>query len=171
MLAFYSIVLKTIINPGLSTCRYSLLPLSWDMYLCCDADTERAVGLLRQYQANLTSPSEQALKTSVGKVSAILGSELFQALLGKKNIVKLPVLKKRVFHNSALTCITSGFFSGWTFKITFPAHVPLFECFYTQYSISLFSVSFTLRVVFPCDWLQENTGCRQGQVVLICMGS
>ncbi|XP_056238117.1 disks large homolog 3 isoform X9 [Seriola aureovittata] len=45
------------------------------------SDTERAVGLLRQYQANLTSPEEQALKTSVGKVSAILGSQLFQALL------------------------------------------------------------------------------------------
>ncbi|XP_013860648.1 disks large homolog 3 isoform X2 [Austrofundulus limnaeus] len=44
-------------------------------------DTERAVGLLRQYQANLTSPEEQALKTSVGKVSAILDSQLFQALL------------------------------------------------------------------------------------------
>ncbi|XP_067374251.1 disks large homolog 3 isoform X1 [Channa argus] len=44
-------------------------------------DTKRAVGLLRQYQANLTSPEEQALKTSVGKVSAILGSQLFQALL------------------------------------------------------------------------------------------
>ncbi|MEQ2289301.1 hypothetical protein AMECASPLE_031536 [Ameca splendens] len=44
-------------------------------------DTERAVGLLREYQANLTSPEEQALKTSVGKVSAILGSQLFQALL------------------------------------------------------------------------------------------
>ncbi|KAM6923907.1 disks large homolog 3 isoform 8-T8 [Xenentodon cancila] len=45
------------------------------------SDTERAVGLLRQYQANLNSPEEQALKTSVGKVSAILGSQLFQALL------------------------------------------------------------------------------------------
>ncbi|XP_061581502.1 disks large homolog 3 isoform X5 [Cololabis saira] len=44
-------------------------------------DTERAVGLLRQYQANLNSPEEQALKSSVGKVSAILGSQLFQALL------------------------------------------------------------------------------------------
>lgn len=58
------------------------IPL-WDMYSFCEADTERAVGLLRQYQANLTSPEEQALKTSVGKVSAILGSQLFQALLGK----------------------------------------------------------------------------------------
>uniref|UniRef100_A0A671UMM7 Discs large MAGUK scaffold protein 3 n=1 Tax=Sparus aurata TaxID=8175 RepID=A0A671UMM7_SPAAU len=46
-----------------------------------NADTERAVGLLRRYQANLTSPEEQSLKTSVGKVSAILGSQLFQALL------------------------------------------------------------------------------------------
>ncbi|KAK2848973.1 hypothetical protein Q5P01_008807 [Channa striata] len=44
-------------------------------------DTKRAVGLLTQYQANLTGPEEQALKTSVGKVSAILGSQLFQALL------------------------------------------------------------------------------------------
>ncbi|XP_074504634.1 disks large homolog 3 isoform X6 [Sebastes fasciatus] len=44
-------------------------------------DTERAVGLLRCYQANLTSPEEQALKTSVGKVSSILGSHLFHALL------------------------------------------------------------------------------------------
>ncbi|XP_072768594.1 disks large homolog 3 isoform X3 [Nerophis lumbriciformis] len=44
-------------------------------------DTERAVGLLRRYQASLTSPEEQTLKTSVGKVSSILGSQLFQALL------------------------------------------------------------------------------------------
>uniref|UniRef100_A0A3Q0S0E6 Si:dkey-31j3.11 n=1 Tax=Amphilophus citrinellus TaxID=61819 RepID=A0A3Q0S0E6_AMPCI len=41
----------------------------------------RAVRLLKQYQANLTSPEEQALKNSVGKVSSILGSQLFQALL------------------------------------------------------------------------------------------
>ncbi|TDH07485.1 hypothetical protein EPR50_G00106690 [Perca flavescens] len=51
------------------------------MYLFCEADTERAVGLLRRYQANLTSPEEQALKSSVGKVSSILGSQLFHALL------------------------------------------------------------------------------------------
>lgn len=61
------------------------------MCLLREADTERAVGLLRQYQANLTSPQEQPLKTSVGKVSAILGSQLFKALLGKNNIVNLPV--------------------------------------------------------------------------------
>uniref|UniRef100_A0A7N5ZRF5 Discs, large homolog 3 (Drosophila) n=1 Tax=Anabas testudineus TaxID=64144 RepID=A0A7N5ZRF5_ANATE len=53
----------------------------------CFVDTERAVGLLRQYQANLTSPEEQPLKTSVGKVSAILGSQLFQALLA---VVSVP---------------------------------------------------------------------------------
>ncbi|XP_029369197.1 disks large homolog 3 isoform X1 [Echeneis naucrates] len=52
-----------------------------DKYRQITADTERAVGLLRQYQANLTSPEEQALKSSVSKVSAILGSQLFQALL------------------------------------------------------------------------------------------
>ncbi|XP_056150180.1 disks large homolog 3 isoform X1 [Lampris incognitus] len=45
------------------------------------ADTERAVGLLKLYQASLTGPDEQALRTSVGKVSAIFGSQLFQALL------------------------------------------------------------------------------------------
>ncbi|KAF4104782.1 hypothetical protein G5714_014113 [Onychostoma macrolepis] len=44
-------------------------------------DTKRAVGLLNQYQASLTSPEEQALKTSVEKVSSIFGSHLFQALL------------------------------------------------------------------------------------------
>uniref|UniRef100_A0A7N8XP79 Discs, large homolog 3 (Drosophila) n=1 Tax=Mastacembelus armatus TaxID=205130 RepID=A0A7N8XP79_9TELE len=67
------------------------------MYLLCDADTERAVRLLRQYQANMISPEEQALKTSVGKVSAILGSQLFQALLGKKNTLKLFGLEKSSF--------------------------------------------------------------------------
>uniref|UniRef100_A0A8C8DYK9 Discs, large homolog 3 (Drosophila) n=1 Tax=Oryzias sinensis TaxID=183150 RepID=A0A8C8DYK9_9TELE len=70
------------------TCCYRDSLLFYDVLLkthfSCEADTERAVGLLKQYQANLTSPEEQALKTSVGKVSAILGSHLFQALLGKK---------------------------------------------------------------------------------------
>uniref|UniRef100_A0A8C1NBM7 Discs, large homolog 3 (Drosophila) n=1 Tax=Cyprinus carpio TaxID=7962 RepID=A0A8C1NBM7_CYPCA len=47
------------------------------------SDTKRAVGLLKQYQASLTSPEEQALKTSVEKVSSIFGSHLFQALLGE----------------------------------------------------------------------------------------
>ncbi|KAG5263343.1 hypothetical protein AALO_G00263820 [Alosa alosa] len=44
-------------------------------------DTDRAVGLLSEYQANLTRPEEQTLKNNVGKVSAIFGSQLFQALL------------------------------------------------------------------------------------------
>ncbi|CAL9707057.1 unnamed protein product [Knipowitschia caucasica] len=44
-------------------------------------DTDRAVCLLRQYQANLIHPEEQTLKTSVDKVSAVLGSQLFKALL------------------------------------------------------------------------------------------
>ncbi|XP_031442923.1 disks large homolog 1-like [Clupea harengus] len=44
-------------------------------------DTERAVGLLSEYQASLTHPEEEALKNNVGKVSAIFGSQLFQALL------------------------------------------------------------------------------------------
>lgn len=60
----------------------------------CDADTERAVGLLRRYQANLTSPDEQTLKNSVGKVSAILGSQLFQALLGKEK--KSPLISLEI---------------------------------------------------------------------------
>ncbi|XP_041930821.1 disks large homolog 3 isoform X9 [Alosa alosa] len=44
-------------------------------------NTDRAVGLLSEYQANLTRPEEQTLKNNVGKVSAIFGSQLFQALL------------------------------------------------------------------------------------------
>ncbi|XP_052010655.1 disks large homolog 3-like isoform X1 [Xyrauchen texanus] len=44
-------------------------------------DTKRAVGLLKDYQASLTSPEKQDLKTSVEKVSSIFGSQLFQALL------------------------------------------------------------------------------------------
>lgn len=47
------------------------------------SDTKRAVGLLKQYHTSLTSPEEQALKTSVEKVSCIFGSHLFQALLGE----------------------------------------------------------------------------------------
>ena len=62
-------------------------PCGPDICLFCETDTERAVGLLRRYQANLTSPEEQSLKNSVGKVSAILGSRLFQALLGKKELL------------------------------------------------------------------------------------
>ncbi|KAM6253623.1 disks large homolog 3 isoform 2-T2 [Porphyrio hochstetteri] len=44
-------------------------------------DTERAVEILTRYQSTLRSPEEQELKASVGKVSHIFQSELFQALL------------------------------------------------------------------------------------------
>lgn len=53
-------------------------------YSCViSADTERAVEILTRYQSTLRSPEEQELKASIGKVSHIFQSELFQALLGK----------------------------------------------------------------------------------------
>uniref|UniRef100_A0A8C3AKG0 L27-1 domain-containing protein n=1 Tax=Cyclopterus lumpus TaxID=8103 RepID=A0A8C3AKG0_CYCLU len=81
-------------------CRLFAAVVLSDVFIL--ADTERAVELLRCYQANLTSPEEQALKNSVGKVSSILGSQLFHALLGKKNTVKQLVFQKGVFRNSDL---------------------------------------------------------------------
>ncbi|NXE51282.1 DLG1 protein, partial [Casuarius casuarius] len=50
-------------------------------------DTERAVEILTRYQSTLRSPEEQELKASIGKVSHIFQSELFQALLGKSLLV------------------------------------------------------------------------------------
>ncbi|XP_068813688.1 disks large homolog 1-like [Struthio camelus] len=44
-------------------------------------DTEWAVEILTRYQSTLRSPEEQELKASIGKVSHIFQSELFQALL------------------------------------------------------------------------------------------
>ncbi|NWV00390.1 DLG1 protein, partial [Upupa epops] len=44
-------------------------------------DTERALEILTRYQSTLQSPEEQELKASIGKVSHIFQSELFQALL------------------------------------------------------------------------------------------
>ncbi|XP_040525477.1 disks large homolog 3 isoform X11 [Gallus gallus] len=44
-------------------------------------DTERAVEILTRYQSTLCSPEEQELKASIGKISHIFQSELFQALL------------------------------------------------------------------------------------------
>lgn len=70
--------------PVLIDKQISLLTCVRRNYSVLWTDTERAVGLLRRYQANLTSPDEQTLNNSVGKVSAILGSQLFQALLGKE---------------------------------------------------------------------------------------
>ncbi|NWI13029.1 DLG1 protein, partial [Crypturellus soui] len=44
-------------------------------------DTERAVEILSRYQSTLRAPEEQELKASIGKLSHIFRSELFQALL------------------------------------------------------------------------------------------
>ncbi|NXL93709.1 DLG1 protein, partial [Alectura lathami] len=44
-------------------------------------DTERAVEILTRYQSTLRSPEEQELKASIGRISHIFQSELFQALL------------------------------------------------------------------------------------------
>ncbi|XP_065585441.1 disks large homolog 1-like isoform X2 [Cyrtonyx montezumae] len=44
-------------------------------------DTERAVEILTRYQSTLSSPEEQELKASIGKISHIFQSKLFQALL------------------------------------------------------------------------------------------
>ncbi|NXX49347.1 DLG1 protein, partial [Tricholaema leucomelas] len=44
-------------------------------------DMERAVEILSRYQSTLQTPEEQELKASIGKVSHILRSELFHALL------------------------------------------------------------------------------------------
>lgn len=60
-------------SSALMTCYSCVIP----------ADTERAVEILTRYQSTLQSPEEQELKASIGKVSHIFQSELFQALLGK----------------------------------------------------------------------------------------
>ncbi|KAK2545351.1 hypothetical protein Q9966_001170 [Columba livia] len=53
-------------------------------------DTERAVEILTRYQSTLQSPEEQELKASIGKVSHIFQSELFQALLDDTGILLPP---------------------------------------------------------------------------------
>lgn len=53
-------------------------------YSCvASTDTEKAVEILTRYQSTLLSPEEQELKASIGKISHIFQSELFQALLGE----------------------------------------------------------------------------------------
>ncbi|XP_038271124.1 disks large homolog 3 isoform X2 [Dermochelys coriacea] len=47
-------------------------------------DTQRAVAILTRYQTTLRAPEEQQLKASIGKVSHIFRSDLFQALLVQK---------------------------------------------------------------------------------------
>ncbi|KAL4631578.1 hypothetical protein GN956_G15577 [Arapaima gigas] len=46
-------------------------------------DTERAASLLRSYKTRLTSPEEKDLRENVEKVSSILSSPLFHALLAE----------------------------------------------------------------------------------------
>lgn len=73
---------KAALNPSLMMFVHPsvLMPC----YSCLiSADTERAVEILTRYQSTLQSPEEQELKDSIGKVSHIFQSELFQALLGK----------------------------------------------------------------------------------------
>uniref|UniRef100_A0A8B9ZVN3 L27-1 domain-containing protein n=1 Tax=Anas zonorhyncha TaxID=75864 RepID=A0A8B9ZVN3_9AVES len=51
-------------------------------YSCvASTDTEKAVEILTRYQSTLLSPEEQELKASIGKISHIFQSELFQALI------------------------------------------------------------------------------------------
>ncbi|XP_067404074.1 disks large homolog 3 isoform X2 [Emydura macquarii macquarii] len=55
-------------------------------------DTQRAVAILSRYQTTLRSPEEQQLKASIGKVSHIFRSDLFQALLDIQEFYKLSLL-------------------------------------------------------------------------------
>ncbi|KYO32699.1 hypothetical protein Y1Q_0009313 [Alligator mississippiensis] len=59
-------------------------------------DTRRAVEILTRYQSTLKSPDEQQLKTSIGKVSHIFRSELFQALLDIQEFYEFTLLSARV---------------------------------------------------------------------------
>ncbi|KAM7159701.1 disks large homolog 3 isoform 2-T2 [Macrochelys suwanniensis] len=55
-------------------------------------DTQRAVAILTRYQTTLRAPEEQQLKASIGKVSHIFRSDLFQALLDIQEFYKLSLL-------------------------------------------------------------------------------
>lgn len=73
---------KSALKPSLTMSVHSSALMT--CYSCViPADTERAVEILTRYQSTLQSPEEQELKASIGKVSHIFQSELFQALLGK----------------------------------------------------------------------------------------
>lgn len=92
--------------PGLMPC-----------YSCVtSADTERAVEILTRYQNTLQSPEEQELKASIGKVSHIFQSDLFQALLGKP-----PPCGPRGFVVSALSwgrsCAGAWHYPGWVHPV------------------------------------------------------
>ncbi|KAG5851894.1 hypothetical protein ANANG_G00056650 [Anguilla anguilla] len=76
-------------------------------------DTERAMGLLKQYQDSLTSPEEQGLRTSVGKVSAILGSQLFQALLDIQECYEVTLKLNTTENGQATDTRASDLEKGW----------------------------------------------------------
>uniref|UniRef100_A0A452IJ41 Uncharacterized protein n=1 Tax=Gopherus agassizii TaxID=38772 RepID=A0A452IJ41_9SAUR len=61
-------------------------------------DTQRAVAILTRYQTTLRAPEEQQLKASIGKVSHIFRSDLFQALLDIQEFYKLSLLSAHLQH-------------------------------------------------------------------------
>nr|XP_042706951.1 disks large homolog 3 isoform X4 [Chrysemys picta bellii] len=61
-------------------------------------DTQRAVAILTRYQTTLRAPEEQQLKASIGKVSHIFRSDLFQALLDIQEFYKLSLLSAHPQH-------------------------------------------------------------------------
>ncbi|XP_074864216.1 disks large homolog 3 isoform X2 [Carettochelys insculpta] len=63
-------------------------------------DTQRAVAILTRYQATLRAPEEQQLKASIGKVSHIFQSDLFQALLDIQEFYKLSLLSAHLHHET-----------------------------------------------------------------------
>ncbi|XP_069049848.1 disks large homolog 3 isoform X3 [Lepisosteus oculatus] len=76
-------------------------------------DTQRAVSLLRQYQASLTGPEEQPLRASVGKVTAIFGSQLFQALLDIQECYEVTLSLNAVPHEPETTARASSLQEDW----------------------------------------------------------
>ncbi|XP_032653273.1 disks large homolog 3 isoform X4 [Chelonoidis abingdonii] len=61
-------------------------------------DAQRAVAILTRYQTTLRAPEEQQLKASIGKVSHIFRSDLFQALLDIQEFYKLSLLSAHLQH-------------------------------------------------------------------------
>ncbi|XP_053895055.1 disks large homolog 3 isoform X2 [Malaclemys terrapin pileata] len=61
-------------------------------------DTQRAVAILTRYQTTLRAPEEQQLKASIGKVSHIFRSDLFQALLDIQEFYELSLLSAHPQH-------------------------------------------------------------------------
>lgn len=55
----------------------------WLLFFITDTDAHRALELLEEYHAKLTSPQDKQLRTAIERVIHIFKSRLFQALLGK----------------------------------------------------------------------------------------